>query len=239
MPQFNYYKPGLAVDPFYEDETTVKKTQLMQAILQAKRPDADELIARWLDQSDFQTSFRLITQLHAALKHDQIERAFGIETGNERFERFLQLVEARHGRTAEIIRPVLNYLEMQQQLVDKRKFVTEPVHRFFFALLLNLDDREHILEIVRQRYPDEDAVEKVLDWLFDLSQTRVIGQDTNVLGLDLGPAELFALEGAVRGKKDDEIVAEFAGESPEADPAVIHAALEKIRSAITLRPLLA
>ena len=238
LPQYNYHKPGLAIDPFYDDDTSTKKRQIVMALLQAKRPDADDLIAKLLNESDFQTSFGLLTTLKPALTNGHLERAFGVETGKDRFERFFEIVENRHGHKAEILRPVFEYMERQGQLIDKRRFVTEPEHRFLFALLLNIDDREHILEVTRQRYPDEDAVEKVLDWLFDLSQTRVMGQETNVLGFDLGAAEMFALEGLLRGKQDDEIAAEFVAESNAADPEPVHAALATVRAAATLRPLL-
>jgi hypothetical protein len=238
LPQYNYHKPGFAIDPFYDDDTAAKKRQIVMALLQAKRPDADDLIAKLLDESDFQTSFGLLTTLKPALMNDHIERAFGVETGKDRFGRFFEMVENRHGRKAEILRPVFEYMERQGQLIDKRRFVTEPEHRFLFALLLNIDDREHILEVIRQRYPDEDAVEKVLDWLFDMSQIRVMGQETNVLGFDLGIAEMFALEGLLRGKQDDQIAAEFAAESNGTDPEAVHAALAAVRSATTLRPLL-
>ena len=87
QPQFSYYKPGLAVDPFFDDDTTAKKRQLVIALLQARRPDADDLIEKLLNESDFQSSFVLLTQLRGALGNDQIQRAFGVETGKERFER--------------------------------------------------------------------------------------------------------------------------------------------------------
>jgi len=238
MPQFSYYKPGLAVDPFFDDDTATKKRQLVNAVLLARRPNADELIAKLLSESDLQTSFILLTYLQSTLKSDQLERAFRVETDNERFDRFLEVVEKRHGRLAEILRPVFEYKEFQASLVDKRSIVSEPDHRFFFALLLNIDDREHILELVRQRFPDQDAVEKVLDWIFDLSETRVLGQDTNALGVDLGTVEMFALEGLLRGKSDDEIASEFAVASPAAAPDAISNALATLRSATTLRPLL-
>ena len=239
LPQFSYLKPGLAMDGHFEEESSVKRSQIVNAVLQARRPDGDDLIARLLEKSDFQTSFGLLTQLRGVLKADRMEMSFGIETGSERFDRFLELVEKRHGRPAEILRPVFEYITLQEQLVGKRQYITDPEHRFLFALLLNLDDREHILEVIRQRYPDEDAVEKVLDWLFDLSQTRVIGKETNALGFDLGAGELFALEGLLRGKKEDEIAAEFAFEDEGGDPETIRTAINTLRTSATIRPLLA
>ncbi len=114
-------------------------------------------------------------------------------------------------------------------------------HRFFFALLLNLDDRERILGLLRERYPDEDPVEKILDWVFDLSQTRILGKDNdNALGVrDFGPAEMFVLEGILRGKNGDQIVAEHAGENADVAPETIPDAIQKLRDSLTFRPLMA
>lgn len=237
MPQFNYHKPGLAIDPFYDDDSAIKKRQLVMALLQADRPDADDLIAKLLNESDFQSSFVLLTNLRSALKNDQIAQAFGVGAGSDRFERALQVVEKRHGRTADILRPVLDYMALQSQLVEKRKFATQPEHRFFFALLLNLNDREHILEVIRQRYSDEDPLEKVLDWIFDLSQLRALGQDTNLLGFDVGAAELFALERLLRGMPENDIAVEFVNENPAQDLAVLQKAFDSLRNSVTLRPL--
>ena len=82
---------------------------------------------------------------------------------------------------------------------------------------------------------------KVLDWVFDLAQTRVVGLDTsNALGMpDFGDKELFVLEHLLRDKSDDEIRRAFAAESADADPAAIEAALTKVREAVIFRPLLA
>ena len=134
---------------------------------------------------------------------------------------------------------MFRYLDMQDELVRKRVIITNAEHRFFFALLLNLDDREHILELVRQRYPDSDAVEKILDWVFDLAQTRVLGKEGNALGVEVGEPEMLALEGILRGKTDDDLMAEFAAAAPQASAEEIREALSRIRSSVVFRPLVA
>src|ERR1043165_3624189 len=187
----------------------------MSAILRAKRPDADDQITNLLDESDLHTSFIYLNYLRRALDSGELDRTFGIATGKDRFERLLAITEKRHGERAAILRPVFEHSELLTELVNKRQVVTEPDHRFFFALLLNLDDRQHIFELIRQRHPDEDAVEKILDWVFELSQTRILGpENANALGVqEFGGAEMFALEGLLREKKDGEIATEYARES--------------------------
>ena len=133
---------------------------------------------------------------------------------------------------------------MQDEIVSRRAYVTQPEHRFFIALLMNIDSRDMILKLIKDRFRDADPIEKVLDWVFDLAQTRVVGPTasttTNALGLpDFGDAEMSALEGILNGKADDEIAATFAAEHQGSSPEAIQSALEKIRSAMIFRPLLA
>ena len=62
--------------------------------------------------------------------------------------------------------------------------------------------------LIKQRFPEVDPVEKILDWVFDLAETRVVGVEaTNALGIpDFGETEMFVLEDLLRRiKRDDEI----------------------------------
>ncbi len=105
------------------------------------------------------------------------------------------------------------------------------------ALLMNVDDRVRIFSLINQRFPDADPVEKVLDWVFDLAETRVVGVETsNALGIpNFGDAEMFVLENILNGKSDDEIIQGFAVENPGADASEV---LQKVRGAVIFRPLL-
>jgi len=49
-------------------------------------------------------------------------------------------------------------------------------NRFFLALLLNVTNREKVLELVQQRYPNQEPVETILDWVEELGRTRVWDQ---------------------------------------------------------------
>jgi len=238
-PQYNYFKPGLALDPFFEDETGIKKLQLVRTLLQARRPDADGLIANLLKESDLQTSYNILSNLRAALKGDVMEQAFGLSSSLQRFEGFLALVEERHGEFGDILRPIFHHMDLQDHLVSRRHVVTKPEERFFLALLMNLDTRDQVLDLLRTRYGDQDPVEKVLDWVLDLSETRIMGQQGNPIGIDMGAVDMLALEGILRGKGDDEIAREYCAESGKDDAAPVTDALEKLRGCLTLRPLLA
>lgn len=240
LPQFSYHKPGLAADPFFERDDILKKVQTISALVRAGRPDTDEQIANLLDESDLHTSFLYLSHLRQFFRGNHIAELFRLEEPRARFHKFLDQVITKHGETAEILGRVFAHLDMQDEIVNRRAYVTQPEHRFFMALLMNLDNREQIFDLVKAKYPQADPIDKVLDWVFDLAQTRVVGiEATNALGIaDFGDAEMSALEGLLNGKTDDEIAAAFSAENPDSPTDAFERALEKIRSAVIFRPLL-
>jgi hypothetical protein len=240
-PQFDYYKPGFAADPTFGTETLTRKLQLMNALVRGRRGDADAAFEKLIRESDLHTSFIILSALRAGYGTDPVAGALGIERDGSKFERLLEIVLQKHGEKAAILRRVFEFRSLQDHFVARRRLSSKPEHRFFFALLLNLDDREHIFDVIRDSYPDEDPVERVLDWIFDLTNTRIAGtENENALGVpDFGEAEMFALEGILRGRADKEIADQYAAEAVRAGDDDIPNALAKVRSSLTLRPLIA
>jgi hypothetical protein len=239
LPQFSYHKPSLAIDPFFEDDELTKKLQAMSALVHSKRESADELIKEWFETCDFQTAFNILGRLRGLFRSDQLDKMFRPDAANERFERFLSIVVRRHGRKGEELRAVFSRFDMLDEIMRLRGYVTDPEHRFFMALLLNVDGRDQVFQLIKQRYPDADPLEKILDWVFDLGQTRIIGSDgANALGIPgFGEAEMFALEQMLHGSSDEEIRSAFGCENPGCDPAVSDLAISRLREAIIFRPL--
>ena len=207
LPQYDYQKPGLAVDPFFEQDATIKKIQVINALLRAKRPDADDLIKKLLIDSDFHTSYLVLSAVHNNLSSDSVGQMFGGASWRDRFARLLSVVEERHANRSDILRRVFAHHERLQDLVRRRSFVDNPDHRFFFALLLNVDGRERILSLIRDRYPDSDPIERILDWAYDLSQMRLAGAvNQNALGISgFDDFDLTLVEYLLRGKSDGEM----------------------------------
>lgn len=213
----------------------------MSALFRVNRPDTDEQIAKLLDTSDLHTSFIYLSHLRSFLRSNHMAELFKLEEPKTRFDKFLELVVKKHGITAEILRAVFEYMDMQDEIVSRRAYVTQPEHRFFIALLMNIDSRGMIFKLIKERYPDADPIEKVLDWVFDLAQTRVVlgMETTNALGMaDFGEPEMSALEGLLSNRSDDEIAAAFTAEDPNASADAILMALDKVRNALIFRPLL-
>ena len=240
LPQYEYFKPGLAIDTFFKQPTTTKKLQALSALFRAKHADADRIAADLLGGSDLQTSFTILSDIRALLKSDRISHLFKLAVPKERFSEVLKLVRDRHGASAEVLTAVFEEFDVVEELVNRRAYVTQPEHRFFLALMLNLDNRERIFSLIRQRYADADPIKKILEWVFDLSQTRVFGiEAANALGVpDFGEPEMVALENLLHGKPDDEIAAIFASENPDSEPGIIISAIAKIRGSVVFRRLL-
>jgi hypothetical protein len=240
LPQFSYEKPSLAIDPFFEHPATIKKIQMMGALLRAQRDEADERISQWLGECDLHTAFTVLSSLRAGLRSDHLKQMFTPESAANRFDSLLDQVVQRHGTKANVLRNVFAHYDMQDEMIRRRGYVSDTEHRFFMALLLNVDRRSLIFELIKGRYPDVDPVEKILDWIFDLAETRVVGIDsTNALGIaDFGDTEMFALEGILRDKTDEQIREEFGSVSRQPSERSIDGAIDAVRNAVIFRPLL-
>lgn len=240
LPQFSYQKPDLAIDPFYDDQTLLKKIQSFTALIRADRKDADTQIEALLRRSDLHSSYLILNNLRSALNAGQLGEMFGLSNSRDRFDRFLAIAADVHGELGTRLATVFSEFDRLEEMVKRRSYVREPEHRFFLALLLNADGREQVMSLITQRFPDDDPKEKILDWVFDLGNTRVVGVDTpNAIGIaDLGDRELSAFELILDGVDLDSVAGRLADEYSNADPQELAAATDKIRNATIFAPLM-
>ncbi|MBP6004783.1 MAG: hypothetical protein KA746_15235 [Pyrinomonadaceae bacterium] len=240
LPQYSYYKPNLAIDPFFEQETVIKKTQLAGALLRAKHTDAERIIGAWLADCDFQTTFNLLTSLRHLLRSNQLDELFRLSEPESRFEHYLKIAEERHGK--DVFRPVFRQQDLLDDILKRRSLITNADLRFFLALLLNVEGSQRIFGLIKQRSPDADPLEKVLDWTYDLANSRIAGSErSNVLGInDFGDVDLFVLEQVLKGLEGEEIAAAFRADFGEAaDTSSLAEKENVIRRAPVFAPLLA
>jgi len=240
LPQFSYHKPFLAIDPFFEEANTTKKMQCVTALIRAKHPRTDEFIADWLKSADFQTTFQILSTLRGYLRSNQVDQLFNLSAPQDRFESFLEVARERHGERANVFPKVFEHLDKLDEILRRRSYVTNPEHRFFLALLLNVEGRERIFSLIRERFPDSEPLDKVLDWTFDLAQTRVLGEKIpNALGIvDFDDTDLFILEKLLQDKTPDEMPGLLETEMGAANVENLPARLEKIQKSVIFQPLL-
>lgn len=244
LPQFSYRKPSLAIDPFFEEPNTAKKLQSISMLIRTKHPDTDEMIAGLLSASDFQTSYFILSNIRRMLTQNRLDQLFQVDSSGERFENFLRMVSKKHGTTARTLAELFAEQNRLDEIVRRRSFISDAEHRFFLALLLNVPDRENLLALVKNRFPDADPVDKILDWSLELAETKVLGLNLpNALGIeDFGDHDLFVLENLLRGRSEDEIKQAIQDTYPAETAAGLLTSLparkEKLRESILLQQLL-
>lgn len=244
LPQYSYLKPHLAQDTFFREQSIIKRTRSAALLFSMGHAQADQLVGELIDASDFQTAFHV---LEIAFKHlctGELESAFQLSTSRQRFEALLERARQRHGQLLDLLPPVFEEQQRQDQIIKRRTVVTEQDQRFFLALLLNVPDKEMLLDLVRQRYPESDPIETVLDRVDELSRMKVLGSlESNILGIaEFEDLHLFALQGMLEGRSPEQLKESLATEYPPERTPELEGRLEKVcrdlRSSILFKSLL-
>jgi hypothetical protein len=244
LPQFDYRKPYLAIDPFFSEPNLTKKMQAITMMLRAKHPEADKLLYEMLDMADFQTTFTILGNTRGLLRSHGIQHLFKVEQPEDRFEKAVEVVRRRHGSLVETLLEVFDKQDKLGEIINRRNYITEPEHRFFMALLMNLEGKARIFSLIKERFPENEPIEKVLDWTTELAQTKVMGMNVpNALGIpNYDDFDSFILEDILKGQSDEEIqknlTEEMSNQNPEDTAKDIASRIEKIRKSVVLKPLL-
>jgi|ERR1043166_7813358 hypothetical protein len=242
--QYDYRKPYFALDPFFKSPAMIKKLQTIGLLLGTKHKDADAMIGTLCAESDFQTAYFVLAETYQKLQSNEMDQLFGLSKGKDRFKAILQQCRSAHGELTDMILPVLEEHERQTSIVQRRGTITKDAHRFFLALLLNVGSRTKILELVKQRYPTQEPVETVLDWVEELGRTRVLGsKETNALGMpEFDDFYVFVLECLLEGLNSEQIdqkaTAQYPPESAAELKQRIPAVTDTLRESILFKSLL-
>lgn len=242
LPQLSYYKPGLAIAAFFEAGDSIKKLQILKSAIKSEHPEADKYIEEQIRTNDFQTSYNILNELRPLLSRKSVREMFGVEKPGARFQMFLEVLKDAHPRFADILDDAFSEIERLEEIIRLRNVVTSSEHRFFLALLLNIDKRADIARLITARYPDSDPTEKILDWISDLANIRILdGSAPNGLGVEgFGDFDTIVFEELLKGCSESEVVesvAKFAGDCE--DPAGrVTASIKRITAAPIFKPLL-
>ena len=212
----------------------MKKLQSAAMLLQLTPPGQDKLLSELISTADFQTTFFLLQTAFRMLRGNQLESFFQLSTSGTRFSNFVERARERHGPLIDWVLPVLAEEGRQEDIVRRRQFITGNEHRFFLALLLNVSNRMKILELVKERFPETNPVEKVLDWVMELSTTKAWGSaEANVLGLDdFDDDYLFVLQCLLEDLSASQIKESLAKEYPAAYAAKLAGKFDAIAAAL-------
>jgi len=235
--QYSYRKPFLAIDPFFTDASLIKKVQTGSLLLRMKHPEADKFIADLVESSDFQTSYAVLEQAFEFLCHRELEEIVGVSRSRDRFQALLDRARAKHGELANLLQPVFEETWRQEEITRRRTEIKSENHRFFLALLLNVPERRTVLRLVKERFPDQDAVELIVRWVRELSATKIFGsEEPNVLGIpEFDDTHLLVFQGLLEGLTVEEIKARATTEAQNG--ADLHQSVEERASHLKVLPL--
>jgi hypothetical protein len=199
QPQFQYFRPGVAFDPFFRDELLERRFQSVVTLADLDRDAGAAAACELIAGEDLWAGFLL-----AERWFDVVERGRG-------FEQLLDALVHRHGSTVD---PLISSFDQQRRsysITSRRRMLQNPEHRLFLALLLNLPDRRSVDTILGQRFPDSDPGTLLSQWVTELAAPDQLG----VSGLALDGAELASLTQALRDGRTAALGAvELAGHTP-------------------------
>jgi len=161
-PQFTYLPPHLAVDPNHHDALTTRRKQLLDLLERTEDAGYVDLVLKMIGDLDFERGFFILQNCVGALK----------ATGA--WDLALQSFVKKHGTLAKGVASTLDEIVRRDGLAAFRSSITEPEHRYFLALLLNVSDRAHLLRFVSLRYPGK-ATKTVMRWAEELLEVSEFG----------------------------------------------------------------
>jgi hypothetical protein len=172
---------------------------------------------RYLRESDEAAYFEAAVFL---LEEGDVHTAFRAASDFARhapWPRTLALLERWKLRLGELAQPMLDVLSesrRQAHLIQMRRQIRNPDHRFLLALLLNLPTWEAVKAMIRARRPEADPTTTFLGWLSEMAQDARQG-----LGFRLDPVRLevlrLRLEGAPAAQIVERLRGNFGQEAPD------------------------
>ena len=156
-PQFTYLPPHVAVDPVQNDALTTRRKQLIDVLERTNDSLYPELVLEMIEELDFERGFFILQNCIGHLRN--------LGAWDEVWEVFAK----KHGALANLVGPTLEEIIRRDGTVAMRSSIEDVDIRFFLALLLNLQGRAEILNMIAQRYQG-DALETVLRWAEELTQ---------------------------------------------------------------------
>jgi hypothetical protein len=83
--------------------------------------------------------------------------------------------QKKHGALALGIESTLDECGRRDRIKAMRARISDPEHRFFLALLLNVRTRGDLFSLVAQRFPEESVVDVIIRWSEELLEETDCG----------------------------------------------------------------
>ncbi len=201
--QYDYRWPGLAHDPFHKHAPTIRKLQYLRML---RMLDVDRFqvhLARVLAEADLCLAYALVSeQILVSADPDEARRLVSLCTQLAGTERAL-LFQAAHNDL------------LSRTIIDCRRKLHEPQHRFLLALLLNVFDRAELLRLVQREVACSDPIAQVCTWIAEISGNTE--QYPNLIGIDFNATALEMLACMFAGMGVNDTLLQFTEIHGEAE----------------------
>jgi hypothetical protein len=231
-PQFNYRRSGIGWDPFYKPQPMVLQLKTLDLLHTIEHPEFERIASEMVQRADAFSAYNFLE--HLALKM----------TPYDRFAAFLETVASHHPRIVERMASAGEEIVRDSNIVRRRAGIRDADHRLFMALLLNLPNRESILDMMGKIYPDRRATDAIVSWVGDLSRLPSFDpREPNVLGIELDELSLFVFEQLLEGAGNQQVLGRlcerYSREEVDDQAQDILALCHAFRDSLLFKPLFA
>ena len=162
-PQYNYLPPHIAIDPIHADSLTMRRKQLLDVLENLDHPSYALQVNEMIESLDFERGFHT---LHHAMDRLQVLGEW---------ESVLAIFQEKHGNLAKGVPATLAENLRRETISQMRYHIDNPEHRFFLALLMNVQNSKDIQALITERYPDQSPNETILRWAEELIEPADFG----------------------------------------------------------------
>ena len=221
-PQYNYLPPHIAINPLHADALTTRRKQLLDVLETLDHASYAKIVSEMVESLDFERGFNI---LRHAMAHLQVL---------DEWEPVLAIFQKRHGELAKGVSDTLAECLRRETITQMRYHIENPDHRFFLALLMNVQNRTDIHALITERFPDQPPIETILGWAEELIEPT----DFGIILLDAAFPE--SLDVAIEAQSHLLIIALKHALEEGSESKTRTAELSEIHAALTsscLRPL--
>lgn len=162
-PQYNYLPPHIAIDPLHADALTARRKQLIDVLEAIDDPGYPAILREMAGSLDFERGFGILRHAMPRLQ----------ELGE--WDQVLAVFQKRHGELAKGVPSTLAECVRRETITRMRQHTGNPEHRFFLALLMNVQRRADVHSLITERFPDQSPVGTILGWAEEMIERTDFG----------------------------------------------------------------
>jgi hypothetical protein len=216
--QYDYRWPGLGFNPFHRHAPTIRRQQYLRML---RVLDADQFQAqleRVLPTADLHLAYTTVSE--------QVQVSGDLTQARQLADRCVALPPEQR----DLLYRAAHGDLLSRTIIDLRRRLHVPEHRFLLALLLNVFDRAELLRLVRREVGCEDAIVQVCLWIAEISGNTE--RYPNLIGIDFNGTALEMLAGMFAGLGLADTLRAFADRHGESEVASQREALAALYIAL-------